>query len=61
MLLKTFEFCTFQLNTIIIGLGAGLLPMFLHRSMPFLDIEVRFWCTSFIQAITCGIGVIGLV
>lgn len=28
------------LNTIIIGLGAGLLPMFLHRSMPFLDIEV---------------------
>ncbi|KAJ4955169.1 hypothetical protein NE237_011952 [Protea cynaroides] len=29
-----------SVRTVIIGLGAGLLPMFLHRCMPFLDIEV---------------------
>ncbi|KDP39345.1 hypothetical protein JCGZ_01102 [Jatropha curcas] len=27
-------------NAVVIGLGAGLLPMFLHRCMPFLHIEV---------------------
>ncbi|KAJ0988886.1 hypothetical protein J5N97_007242 [Dioscorea zingiberensis] len=29
-----------KVKTIIIGLGAGLLPMFLHGCLPFLDIEV---------------------
>lgn len=29
-----------KVRTIIIGLGAGLLPMFLHGCLPFLDIEV---------------------
>ncbi|XP_022138562.1 methyltransferase-like protein 13 [Momordica charantia] len=27
-------------NAVVVGLGAGLLPMFLHASMPFLDIDV---------------------
>ncbi|KAF2288904.1 hypothetical protein GH714_022663 [Hevea brasiliensis] len=27
-------------NTVVVGLGAGLLPMFLHGCMPFLHIEV---------------------
>ncbi|XP_078434814.1 S-adenosyl-L-methionine-dependent methyltransferases superfamily protein isoform X2 [Wolffia australiana] len=27
-------------KTVIVGLGAGLLPMYLHKCMPFLDIEV---------------------
>ncbi|XXG50309.1 hypothetical protein AAC387_Pa02g4344 [Persea americana] len=38
--LETVALSGRTLKTIIIGLGAGLLPMFLHRSMPFLDIEV---------------------
>ncbi|KAG9160071.1 hypothetical protein Leryth_005802 [Lithospermum erythrorhizon] len=29
-----------MVKTSVIGLGAGLLPMFLHRCLPFLDIEV---------------------
>ncbi|XP_073013391.1 uncharacterized protein [Typha latifolia] len=29
-----------KVKTIIIGLGAGLLPMFLHKCLPFLEIEV---------------------
>ncbi|ONK77227.1 uncharacterized protein A4U43_C02F4390 [Asparagus officinalis] len=29
-----------QVKTVVIGLGAGLLPMFLHGCFPFLDIEV---------------------
>ncbi|KAH7683107.1 Endothelin-converting enzyme 1 protein [Dioscorea alata] len=29
-----------KVKTVIIGLGAGLLPMFLHGCLPFLDIEV---------------------
>lgn len=29
-----------KIRTIIIGLGAGLLPMFLHECLPFLEIEV---------------------
>ncbi|KAK3008284.1 hypothetical protein RJ639_015352 [Escallonia herrerae] len=28
------------INAIVIGLGAGLLPMFLHRCLPFLHVEV---------------------
>jgi hypothetical protein len=33
----------FQVNAVIIGLGAGLLPMFLHGCMPSLQIEVIVW------------------
>ncbi|CAN1334352.1 eEF1A lysine and N-terminal methyltransferase [Linum perenne] len=29
-----------KVNTVVIGLGAGLLPLFLHRSIPFLHFEV---------------------
>ncbi|MQL76491.1 hypothetical protein Taro_008871 [Colocasia esculenta] len=29
-----------HVNTVIVGLGAGLLPMSLHGCLPFLDIEV---------------------
>ncbi|XP_019075579.2 uncharacterized protein LOC100243520 [Vitis vinifera] len=29
-----------MVKAVVIGLGAGLLPMFLHGCMPFLDIEV---------------------
>ncbi|RAL48243.1 hypothetical protein DM860_005667 [Cuscuta australis] len=29
-----------MVKTIVIGLGAGLLPMFLHMHMPFLEVEV---------------------
>lgn len=29
-----------MVNTVIVGLGAGLLPMFLRQCMPFLNIEV---------------------
>lgn len=44
-----FEFCPialiFQVNAVVIGLGAGLLPMFLHRCLPTLDIVVSFFWT----------------
>lgn len=29
-----------QVKAVVIGLGAGLLPMFLHRCMPFMHTEV---------------------
>ncbi|KAG0456449.1 hypothetical protein HPP92_024237 [Vanilla planifolia] len=29
-----------KVNVTVVGLGAGLFPMFLHQSLPFLDIEV---------------------
>lgn len=29
-----------QISTCIVGLGAGLLPMFLHACLPFLQLEV---------------------
>lgn len=29
-----------KVNAVVIGLGAGLLPMFLHRCLPILDIDV---------------------
>lgn len=49
MSLSYFEFCPialiFQVNAVVIGLGAGLLPMFLHRCLPTLDIVVSFFWT----------------
>lgn len=33
-------YAALQVKTVIIGLGAGLLPMFLHGCFPFFDIEV---------------------
>lgn len=32
-----------QVKAVIVGLGAGLLPMFLHGCLPLLHIEVIFW------------------
>jgi hypothetical protein len=32
-----------QVKAVIIGLGAGLLPMFLHRCIPVLEIEVIYF------------------
>ncbi|KFK31188.1 hypothetical protein AALP_AA6G079900 [Arabis alpina] len=37
--LKEAESCGKMVKTVIIGLGAGLLPMFLHGCLPFFDIE----------------------
>ncbi|XP_010510163.1 PREDICTED: methyltransferase-like protein 13 isoform X4 [Camelina sativa] len=37
--LKNAESCGKMVKTVIIGLGAGLLPMFLHGCLPFSDIE----------------------
>jgi hypothetical protein len=31
-----------QVKAVVIGLGAGLLPMFLHRCIPVLEIEVIY-------------------
>ena len=44
-----FCFCNLQshlsqVKTLIIGLGAGLLPMFLHECIRFLHIEVILAC-----------------
>ncbi|CAI9776986.1 unnamed protein product [Fraxinus pennsylvanica] len=33
-------------KAIVIGLGAGLLPKFLHKCLPFLEIEVKFYVRS---------------
>lgn len=38
--LSKHEIFYIQIRTYIIGLGAGLLPMFLHACLPFLQIEV---------------------
>jgi len=32
-----------QVKAVVIGLGAGLLPMFLHRCIPVLEIEVMYF------------------
>ncbi|EOA26619.1 hypothetical protein CARUB_v10022681mg [Capsella rubella] len=37
--LKKAESCGKMVKTVIIGLGAGLLPMFLHGCLPFSDVE----------------------
>ncbi|CAH2059889.1 unnamed protein product [Thlaspi arvense] len=37
--LKKTESCGKMVKTVIIGLGAGLLPMFLHGCLPFFNIE----------------------
>eukprot|EP00252_Welwitschia_mirabilis_P014061 TRINITY_DN31086_c0_g1_i1.p1 TRINITY_DN31086_c0_g1~~TRINITY_DN31086_c0_g1_i1.p1 ORF type:complete len:773 (-),score=145.30 TRINITY_DN31086_c0_g1_i1:38-2356(-) len=43
LVISQLEHCAYSkkmAKTLIIGLGAGLLPMFLHKAMPFLQIEV---------------------
>ncbi|AEC08579.1 S-adenosyl-L-methionine-dependent methyltransferases superfamily protein [Arabidopsis thaliana] len=37
--LKKAESCGTMVKTVVIGLGAGLLPMFLHGCLPFFSIE----------------------
>ncbi|XP_050372239.1 uncharacterized protein LOC126790137 [Argentina anserina] len=37
--LETMESTQKSVKTVVIGLGAGLLPMFLHKCMPFMHIE----------------------
>lgn len=34
----------FQIRCMIVGLGAGLLPMFVHNHLPFDDIQVTILC-----------------
>ncbi|KAL0366733.1 UNVERIFIED_CONTAM: eEF1A lysine and N-terminal methyltransferase, partial [Sesamum radiatum] len=34
------SFPLFQVKTVVIGLGAGLLPMFMKKCLPSLEIEV---------------------
>lgn len=42
---------SFQVNTVIVGLGAGLLPMFLHGCMQFLNIEVAVDSKAFLSSL----------
>lgn len=38
--LSIFYLLLIQVRAAVIGLGAGLLPMFLHGAMPFMQVEV---------------------
>lgn len=52
-----FDLFSSQVRAVVIGLGAGLLPMFLHGTIPFMHVEVKKGSFSFIMLVwLCSTG-----